>query len=221
MKKKRLYKKKSLKKITITTIVIIVLISCLFLWLFTANSALINSVEVNSNALVNKAINSAITDVLTNKIAYDTLISVERDNEGNITMINANFHQINALSRDFAKKTEEKIEDFGVSGIAIPIGTFSGINILIGRGPAITAMVKPVGAVSCNFLTQFESAGINQTNHKIFLQISVDVGVVMPLSTYTFSTKQNIILSESVLIGKVPQMYLNYTKPSPLLNLTP
>lgn len=221
MKKKRLYKKRSVKKITITTIVIIVLFSCLFLWLFTANSALVNSVEVNSNALVTRAINSAVAEILTDKIAYDALISVERDEEGNITMINANSHEINALSREFAQKTEEKIEDFGVSGIAIPIGTFSGINILVGRGPAITAMVKPIGAVSCNFLTQFESAGINQTNHKILLQISVGVGVIMPLSTYTFSTKQDIILSESVLIGKVPQVYLNYTKPSPLLNLTP
>ncbi len=209
------------KKITTIILVVLIVLVAYLSYVFTGNSALIHSVEINSSALITKALNDAVAEVLHNQPAYDELVSIIRDNDMNIVMVQANSYEINTLSRSFAQTTENKIEELGIDGISVPIGTFSGINILVGRGPSIDVLVKPIGAVNCNFLTQFESAGINQTNHKIFLRISIDVGVVLPINTHTFSTEQDILLSESILIGKVPQVYLNYTKPTPLLNLTP
>jgi len=212
---------KRFKKITAIILIFFILSFIYLIYICTCNSALIKSIEVNSVSLVTKAVNSAITDILGSSIVYDKLVTITRDNDMNIVMVQADSYEINVLSRQFAQATEAKIKDFGTEGIRIALGTFSGINILVGRGPEINVMISPIGSVSCVFLTQFASAGINQTNQKIILQINVDVGVVLPVTTHNFSTQQEVLLSQTILIGKVPQFYLNYSKPSPLLNLTP
>ncbi len=192
-----------------------------FLFAITVNPVILNTVEVKSDAIVSKAINSAIADVVMNSIIYDDLIEIVYDNDGNVSLIYANALEINNLSRDLAQTTERRIEQYGSGGIQVPLGNFSGIPMMVGRGPIVNIFIKPIGSVLCSFLSQFESAGINQTNHKIYLNIKAEVGVVLPLLNYKFSTEQQVLISESIIVGKVPQTYLYYDKLDPLLNLVP
>ena len=119
------------------------------------------------------------------------------------------------------KELKRKIEEYGKSGVSIPLGSFTGIPLFVGRGPKIKLKVNPIGAVNCSFLSQFETAGINQTNHKIYLKISADVGVVLPLLSTKYNTTRQVLISESIIVGEVQEVYLYSDTLDTLLNFVP
>ncbi len=185
------------------------------------NPVIMDTVELKSKALATRAMNSSIADVVMNSIVYDDLVNIISDEFGNISMIQANSLEINNLSKDLAQTCESRIEDYGKSGVAIPLGTFTGIPLLVGRGPRIKVKMTPIGSVMCKFVSHFESAGINQTVHKIYVNIRANVGVVMPLSSRNFSAEQEVLISESVIVGQVPEVYLYSDTLDTLLNFVP
>ena len=213
--------KKYKKLIIVWTCLILFLFFIFFMFKNGINSIISDTVELKSKALATKAMNGAIADVVINSIVYEDLVNIITDELGNISMIQANALEINNLSKDLAQTTENKIEEYGRSGITIPIGSFTGIPILVGRGPKIKLKVNPIGAVNCSFLSQFESAGINQTNHKIYLKISADVGVVLPLLSKKYNTTRQVLISESIIVGQVPEVYLYSDTLDTLLNFVP
>ena len=154
-------------------------------------------------------------------IVYDDLINIVTDELGNITMIQANTVEINSLSKDLAQATELRIEDFGGQGMGIELGSFTGIPLLVGRGPEIKLRVTPIGSVYSTFSSKFESAGINQTIHRIYLNINAAVGVVLPLYTKKFTATQNVLIAESIIVGTVPEVYLYSDTIDSLLNFVP
>lgn len=205
----------------ITCIVLIcILICCTFLSLF-INPILKNTIELRSKSLATSAMNSAISDVVMNTIIYDDLINIITDELGNITMIQANSLEINNLSKDLAQTTEKRIIEFGTKGVSIPIGSFTGIPLLVGVGPQIKLNVTPIGSVTCSFSSKFDSAGINQTIHRIYVTVNAKVGIVMPLYSRRFDAHQEVLICESIIVGQVPEVYLNSDQLDTLLNFVP
>lgn len=213
----KLSKKRFGKVITVSFILLFFLI----FFTYFVNPVVMDTVEIKSRALATRAINSSISDVVTDGVVYDELINIVSDEFGNISMMQANSLQINALTRELAKNCEKKIEDIGRVGVTIPIGTFTGIPLLVGRGPRVSIKMIPIGAVVCKFVSNFESAGINQTLHKIYVNINAQIGVVFPLNSVSFNSEQQVLISECVIIGQVPEVYLNSESLDTLLNFVP
>lgn len=214
------YALKKRKIIVLSIVLFLVLIG----WTYFAtsiNPVIHNMVEVKGKSLTTKAINSAVADVVMNSVVYDDLINIVTDELGNISMIQANSLEINNLSKDLAQVTERRIEEYGHGGITIPLGTFSGIPLFVGTGPNVRIKVNPVGAVNCSFISQFVSAGINQTNHKIYLKVDANVGIVMPMSTKKINVEHQVLISESIIVGQVPEVYLYSDSLDTLLNFVP
>ena len=213
--------KKYKRKISVWTCIVVFILVIILLLKNGINTIIADTIELKSKALATKAMNSAIADVVINSIVYEDLVNIITDELGNISMIQANALEINNLSKDLAQTTEIKIEEYGRSGVSIPIGSFTGIPLFVGRGPKLKLKVNPIGAVNCSFLSQFESAGINQTNHKIYLKISADVGVVLPLLSTKYNTTRQVLISESIIVGQVPEVYLYSDTLDTLLNFVP
>lgn len=210
--------KKKIAMISIFTgviLIVFVIFACMI------NPVIMDTVELKSKALATRAMNSSIGDVVMNSIVYDDLVNIISDEFGNISMIQANSLEINNLSKDLAQTCENRIEEYGKNGVTIPLGTFTGIPLLVGRGPRIKVKMTPIGSVRCKFVSHFETAGINQTVHKIYVNIKANVGVVMPLSSRSFSAEQEVLISESVIVGQVPEVYLYSDTLDTLLNFVP
>ncbi len=188
---------------------------------FGVNPVIMDTIEINSKAIATRAMNSAIADIVESSVVYENLINIVSDDTGHIKLIRANNFEINKLSSSLAQKTEEKILDIGSTGIYIPLGTFTGIPIFVGRGPQIKVKATPIGAVTCLFSSKFENAGINQTNHKIYVKINSNIGVVMPLLSVKFQQQQEVLISESIIVGQVPEVYLYSDNLDNLLNFVP
>ena len=154
-------------------------------------------------------------------ISYGDLVNIVKDSSDNVSYIEANSVRINLLSKSMSKVVMSNFLKFAKMPIAIPIGSFSGISILSGIGPKIAFDIAPFGEVLCSFLSNFESAGINQTYHKLYLIISLKIHVVFPFQKLSVNNDSEVLLCETLIIGKIPEVYLNSGNLTEMLNLVP
>ena len=202
----------------------ITILIVLFLFIYlnqVVNPVIIESSSAKTRSLSQKAVEQAIYETIQGNTIYDNLITINRDNEGNVTYISTNSLQINMLARELAKSAQAKLEDLGSKGINIPVGNFTGMPIFVGRGPNINIKLLPIGSISCKFNSEFKNAGINQTNHKIYLTVVSKVSVILPTANQTIETTTQIMIAESIIVGKIPDTYLNSASLDDMLNLIP
>lgn len=211
----------SRKKLILFAVIIISIFLMSIFFSYVVNPIIINTVELKSKSMTTQAINSAIADVLDGTITYNDLVNIVTNEIGDVELIQANTLKVNMLSKDIARSTETKLDTFGQSGIKIPLGTFTGMTFLVGKGPSLTLSTMPIGAVTCAFESMFESAGINQTAHRIYLNVTADVGVVLPFTTRKLRTSQVVMVSENIIIGKIPDVYLETSVLDRQLNFVP
>lgn len=164
--------------------------------------------EATMRASTTIAVNDAVYYTLSDEIRYDDLVSLNRDNEGNIISVAANPLKINKIARDTASISQSNLKNLSLNGIPIPLGALTGIEAFSGLGPNIHFRIIPVSSVSCDFTSEFESVGINQTKHSIFLNVVADISIVMPSRTKNFAVLTEILVGESVIVGQVPDAYL-------------
>ena len=197
---------------------IIVVIGCA---IFVVNPIIVDTVEIKAKSLATKAMNSAISDTIGVSFNYDDIVKISYDNYGNVSLIQANSSGINQFTKNLAINTEKLIEEMGRNKVYVPLGTFTGIPILVGRGPKISLKMLPIGAVTCRFQSKFESAGINQTIHKIYVNIDTNISVVLPLSSSKINVVQQVLICEAIVVGQVPEVYLYSDTLDTLLNFVP
>ena len=162
-----------------------------------------------TRAVTEKAVNMAVSNVINRTLSYDTLIDINYSPLGEITSFSANQYEINTITREIVKETQYHMSVLGQDGLMINMGTFSGIPFLIGKGPKIKLNLIPIGVVNGDFNSEFSSVGINMTKHSLFLYINVHVNIVLPIKTFDVYSKNQVLLAESILVGKVPEVYLN------------
>lgn len=197
------------KFIKILIIVIIVLLIVLIVSYYLIRPILIKIAITKVAAKSTAAVNNAVFYALTEKTDYDDLIDIFNDAEGNITMLRANSVNINKLAREVSRESQESINKIGEQGIDIPIGSLSGSALFIGSGTKMHIKLLPVGIVNSDFYSEFESCGINQTRHKLYVSVVADIDMILPLNAVPITTKTDVLICENILIGSVPNTYLS------------
>jgi len=105
-----------------------------------------------------------------------------------------------------AQTSEEKLT------VGIPLGNLMGSTLLSGKGPSIPVQLVMLSSSVAGFRSELTSAGINQTRHQILLDLNVAVSLLMPWRTVGTEVNTEILVSETVIVGKVPENYLNWTE---------
>lgn len=206
--------KKSLIFLFVSTIII-------SLYAILVNPILINTIRFEATRLTTSAINNAINKAISDAVIYNDIININYSNNGQINLIQAKTLEINKISNEIALATENNIVEFGSDGVLVPFGSFLGISVLSGMGPKINIKAIPIGNVICSFQSRFESAGINQTLHKIYVNVDATVGFVIPFYNQQFSTKHQVLICENIFIGEVPEVYFSSNHLQSLLNFVP
>lgn len=168
--------------------------------------------ETKAEELANRSINKSVAEIIKDEVNYSDLMNTKVDNEGKITMIESNTVMMNKVASDVALRIQEELKQVKTTTSYIPIGTALGSPILAKYGPQLKVSIEPIGTVYVNFKTDFEDAGINQTRHRIYLEVNTKVKVVIPLTTDTKEVKAEIPICETVIIGDVPNSYINIPK---------
>lgn len=207
MKRYRRPKNKK-KRLIVLALSLLILLALVIVAHVNITNVLVSVAEASMRSITTVAVNDAIYYTLSDKIRYDDLVRVEYDGEGNIIAITSNAFQINRIARDAAYMSQQNLSKMSESGVEVPLGAFFGIEAWAGFGPKVNMKIIPISNVACSFASVFEEAGINQTKHSIYLEIVADISIIMPTKTRNFASLTEVLICESVLVGKVPDTYL-------------
>lgn len=202
-------RKKRRKKIAAVLLSLFLLLTGIAIYFqHNVTKVLISVSEATMRSFTTVAINDAVYYTLSDGTRYEDLISVERNGEGEITSVSANALKINKIARDAAAISQSNLKNLSLDGIPVPLGALTGIEALAGFGPRIHIRIIPVSSVTCAFSSDFRSVGINQTKHSIYLNIVADISIVMPSKTEKLAVETDVLVCECVLVGTVPDAYL-------------
>lgn len=168
--------------------------------------------ETKALELANKSINKSVAEVVKDDINYSDLIHTKLDSQGKITLMQSNTIMMNKVASDVALLIQEELKQVKTTTSYIPVGAALKSPILAKYGPKLKVSIEPIGTVSVDFKTDFESSGINQTRHRIYLEAKTQVKVVIPITTSIKEVKTQIPICETVIIGDVPNSYINIPK---------
>ena len=163
-------------------------------------------------AAVTDAASNEITDAVNRQITegnlrYGDLITLERDNSGAITALTTNMQEMNLLKAQLLKTLDREIYAIDAAQISVPLGNLTGAEFLSGHGPEIPVRIVSVSSSDAVFSGEFREAGINQTLHRIMLEVSLDLLILLPSGTITERVTTDLCVAETVLLGQVPGSY--------------
>ncbi len=160
--------------------------------------------------VINRAVNQQIQQ---GDIRYEDMVELQRDNSGAITALTTNMQEMNRLKTQLLELLDDDIYSIEDDEISIPMGNLTGIQLLSGRGPSIPVKIVAVSSSDATFRGEFTDAGINQTIHRIMMEVSLDLIVLLPSGTVTDRVSSQVCVAETVLLGPVPETYA-YLDPS-------
>jgi sporulation protein YunB len=168
--------------------------------------------EVEVTQMAVDAINKTVQKEVSRKnINYQDFITVHRDYNGRVALMQANTVQINRMAADITLNVQQRLRDLQGKQISIPLGQVLGSYILADMGPYIRVGIHPMGTVSVNVIDRFEQAGINQTRHKVYLDFTTMVRVVVPLYSGEVKIATKVPVAESIIVGDVPEAVINFS----------
>lgn len=89
-------------------------------------------------------------------------------------------------------------------------GSFTGFKLLAGRGPGIRIRISSIGDVETDLRSEFTQQGINQTLHRVYLQVKCNVNILTPFDNIEKDITNQVLLMENVIVGKIPDNYYNF-----------
>lgn len=190
--------------------VLLVLIA-IFFFLDCKLRPVVGSIVTNqARAASVEAINEAVMQELTaDAVSYTDLVNIERADSGQILAVTTDMAQMNQLKAAVLQRVQKQLGEHLDTGV--PLGTLLGSELLHGRGPAVPVRLTLSGNVTADFDSTFESAGINQTKHRIILRVHTSIySFLPPAFNGTTEIETDVPVAETVIIGDVPQMMANF-----------
>lgn len=203
--------KKLSKKKKVLLLVVFIAMPLILFQLGTAliEPSLIALCEIKANSIGVSVSTKAVKQVM-EEVGYDIqLVILEKDSDGKIIALKTNVVEMNYIASLIGSRTQQMYNELTETYVEVPIGNFTGNALLAGRGPRIKVKIMPVGTVGSDFKTEFVSTGINQTRHRVYLEVVSNMRVIAPFSTKTIKVVNNVNVAETVLIGNVPNSYYN------------
>lgn len=168
-----------------------------------------------------ETINRAVKQAMAQGVTYEELIDAQMDAQGRVSMLRANTMRMNELASQTALLAERELGSAENQVVEIPLGAALGVSFLSGFGPRLEVQILPVGAVHTSFDTEFETAGINQTRHKIFLNLRATVSLIVPTGSQLVEVTSTVPIAESIIVGEVPDSFVDVNNEEDMLNLIP
>ncbi|MBU3092941.1 sporulation protein YunB [Clostridium sp. CM028] len=205
-------------KVRILIIIAIIMINfTIFIYIFdkTVMPTVMAVADAEMRAKATEIVNRSIISEYSKQFNYDQVIRVDKDSQGNIVMLKADTLKMNKIACDVALESQKELMKLGEVGMKIPIGYITRNSILSYYGPKVTIKMQPIGHVETKYSSEFESAGINQTRHKIYVKVKTTVKVIAPLKSNDIEVANEVPIAETIIVGKTPntavQLDLNGT----------
>jgi len=178
--------------------------------------------QAQARAMAVKVLNQSAEELLASgEVTYDSLMKVVTDGQEQVRLIQANTPEMNRLASRVSLLAQSKLLERGDQHVRVPLGSALGMTLFAGAGPKISVRVLPVGSVHAEFHTDFQTAGINQTRHRVSLVLTAQVQLVLPTGSKKVAVSTQVAMAESIIVGEVPDTFTDVGNDMDMLDLVP
>ena len=176
---------------------------------------LVTTASSQATNLMVQAIDIAVDNCLQeNDMNYRDFVTLEADAAGRVTSITSNTAANSRFKRQVMEAVIRQLGAMDSEELGVPLGTLTGQPLLSGTGPRVRVKVDSVGEVTADYTNSFTSAGVNQTMHRVCLDITATVYLFLPGEILPVSVSSSVCVAETVIVGETPDTYLNLDKGS-------
>ncbi len=143
----------------------------------------------------------------TDKVRYADLIKFGRDKNGNIVSVTTDAYYLNKIGNNIGDEIDKRINQMKSYVIKIPFSVLFSEQLINGRGPKIPMIFVMTGITTTDFENEFTAAGVNQTHHRIMMNITVNTYVIHSGNVTVVPYKTNVCIAESIVVGITPQTF--------------
>lgn len=162
------------------------------------------------NAVI-QIVNNAVNDTLLEQgIAYHDMVTIQKDNSGHITALTTNSAEMNRLRATLVDDIISQVNNLDTDDLGVPLGNLTSFSTLAGKGPLLPVRVLSVGTPAASFRNVFAEAAINQSHHRIMLDVTVTIKLLIPGGTVETSVSTEVCIAETIIVGQVPDAYLQF-----------
>ena len=149
----------------------------------------------------------AARDLQERGVDYSDFVTITRNDAGEIVSLSADMAALNLLRAELSAHLLAKLADSRSLDLAVPVGSLLPFEPTWARGPDLHLRALALGTASAEFESEFTSAGINQTRHRLWLELSVPVTVLLPGGGEEVAVDSRLCVAETVIVGQVPQTW--------------
>lgn len=201
-------KQRNASKVTKIVVILIIAISVATIGINGIQPIIEENCKSIARSVATKVSNIKVTEVMA-KYEYDDILEISKDQNGNITRVGTNIFTINKIISDIPVYIQEELEREENSKFKIPLGSFLGSKLFSGMGPKVNIKIQMVGDIQTDLRSEFSTAGINQTLHRIYLEIKCNVVILTPFKTIQEEISNQVLIAEGVIVGEIPNTYYN------------
>ncbi len=205
-------KKRKFRLVVFSFCMCLILVVCYVF--FVVNPVVVEATKATVFSLSTSAVSDAVCDVLGEEgFRYEDLVHIETNSQNEVVFISLDTVKLNLMARKFYQVAQIYLDQMGKYGVDVALGTFTGLPFLVGIGPKVSLKLMPIGAMTSVFESKFEGAGVNNTEHSLYIKLYASVSLVLPAYSTTVDSVTEVLVAESVISGKVPQVYLGANSP--------
>lgn len=190
------------------------LLLLLFLF-YSAELALSPALQITALQRAHSLTLAAMSEAIRDQIAltpgvgdYQQLMYIERDKEGRITLMVMDTQLLNRLVSNVVLDAESRLEDLSKQHITLPLLSLTGSRLFAGFGPDVPFSFRVSSAPTLTLQDEFTDAGVNQTRHRIYIELSADLKIVAPFSQAEERVTATVLLAEGIILGYTPDTYV-------------
>ncbi|MBQ9994265.1 MAG: sporulation protein YunB [Clostridia bacterium] len=154
------------------------------------------------------AVNGAVADVLREQeLSYDEFVTLSTSSDGSVTSVQTDSAAVNSFRAQVSSAVAERMQRYNACPAEISLGSLTGINMLVGRGPKLKLRLELGSSVTADISGSFTEAGINQTLHSINCVVSGEVFAAIPGLSSPVAISTEVMIAQSVIVGETPESF--------------
>lgn len=143
---------------------------------------------------------------------YEDLVRVTYRADGGVASLSCRMPALNAARNDLFLAVLDGLSAEDAVTVAVPLGNLFGGEAFSGRGPAWEVRVLLAEGASAHMESEFTSAGINQTLHRVLFSVTLHVTLLMPRAPTTETVTATYCVAETVIVGEVPEAFTQISR---------
>ncbi|WP_322173480.1 sporulation protein YunB [Acutalibacter caecimuris] len=147
-----------------------------------------------------------VTKAVEAELATDPspFVTVERQQDGQVTLVSADPERLNRLKAGVLERLSKTLR--GRATAYVPVGSLTGVGLLNGRGFPVPIKLQLEGSAVAEFSTDFTSAGLNQTCHRLTLTVRARAYSQSRRFETAVEAETTTVLAETMVVGEVPKL---------------